>query len=411
MVSKMRIVQHEDDWRNINSALRFGSRGLPGGDSLANLLERNGRKVSCINKPNLTEEEILKACEDYHKTNSKWPGGKTTDPVPGLPNETFRMLDVFLTTGGRGLRGGSSIFKLLVREGRIVILTEPIIIKSCDEHYKLTGKWPHARTKGSVPGLPDETWSSIDESIRGGLRGSINKGELSLARLLEKIRNKVNNLNKPKLTDRLILSASDEYHKLTGNWPSANNKDSVPRLPDETWRKINEALTKGFRGLPGGSSLSNLLEEHGRKLNQKNLPRLTEKKIIRASYLYHKSTGKWPTERTKGPVPGMPNETWTGISIALYSGYRGFAGGNSLAKLLEKNFGRTNHLNRPKLTLKSILIACRKYHSTTGTWPHKRIKDSVPGLPNETWMSINSALAGGWRGLPGGSSLPKLIRK
>ena len=197
-------------------------------------------------------------------------------------------------------------------------------------------------------------------------------------------------------------------------------RSKLQEVPNENWIKINSALAHGSRGLPGGDSiarlleryrglpgndsLSNLLDRGGKKRNPQARSRPTKSVLLKSIAKYHKLTGRWPIKTTKEPVPGLPDETWGSVGQLLIRSYK-----LSLANFLEINFGKSNHLNRPKLTLKSILIACRKYHSKTGTWPHKRIKGSVPGLPNETWVIINSALAGGWRGLPGGSSLAKFL--
>jgi hypothetical protein len=332
--NKLQELQNEN-WNSINTALSHGLRGLSGGDSIANLLERNGRKINRINRPKLTDKIILKACDKYYKLNGKWPKGKDkTHSVPELPDETFRLFDIALNNGMRGLPGGDSLFRFLVRKGRIVIPTLEIILKACDKHYKLNGKWPTKRTTDSVPGLPDETWPSINERLK--------TNESSLAKFLEKNRGRVNYSNKPKLTEKIILDSANEYYKITGSWPSAHCKpNTVPLLRDETWNRINEALTKGFRGLPGNDSLSNLLDRNGKKQNSQ-AHKLTKNKILKSVYKYHKLTNKWPTQRTKEPVPWLPNETWMGINSALSGGWRGLSGKSSLSKLLQ------NHsTNRP----------------------------------------------------------------
>src|SRR5215470_18089384 len=63
------------------------------------------------------------------------------------------------------------------------------------------------------------------------------------------------------MTIRQILAWADEHRRLTGRWPRI---DSEPKgLPiGETWCAVNSALSKGERGLPGGSSLARLLAEH-----------------------------------------------------------------------------------------------------------------------------------------------------
>jgi hypothetical protein len=40
---------------------------------------------------------------------------------------------------------------------------------------------------------------------------------------------------------------------------------SLPGAPDENWQALNMALYVGFRGLPGGDSLAQLLRRNGRR--------------------------------------------------------------------------------------------------------------------------------------------------
>ena len=45
----------------------------------------------------------------------------------------------------------------------------------------------------------------------------------------------------------------------------------VAEAPEETWRAVNMALAQGHRGLPGGSSLSRLLDESRRGTRPRGL--------------------------------------------------------------------------------------------------------------------------------------------
>ena len=178
-----------------------------------------------------------------------------------------------------------------------------------------------------------------------------------------------------------------------------NESMAITCKPHEFWNRIDGALRHGFRGLPGNDSLARLLERYGRKQNHLNKPNLTEEIILKAADEYHNKTGKWPKVVTKDPVPGLPNETWISIHGALRDGLRGLSGRRSLAKLLDQNGRKQNHLNQPNLTEEIILKAADEYHNKTGKWPKVVTRDPVPGLPNETWTSINCALRDGLRGL------------
>ena len=68
----------------------------------------------------------------------------------------------------------------------------------------------------------------------------------------------------PPLTVEQILGWADTYHARTGEWPSSCT-GPVADAPGEKWVNINQSLSDGYRGLPGGDSLAKLLDRHRRK--------------------------------------------------------------------------------------------------------------------------------------------------
>jgi hypothetical protein len=64
---------------------------------------------------------------------------------------------------------------------------------------------------------------------------------------------------KPRLTVKQILTWADEYKTRIGRWPTAHS-GPVVGAAGETWAAVSSALAKGYRGLPGGDSLSRLLQ-------------------------------------------------------------------------------------------------------------------------------------------------------
>lgn len=68
----------------------------------------------------------------------------------------------------------------------------------------------------------------------------------------------------PRLTINQILRWADEYHRLHGRRPTGYSGPIGDT--GEDWGYVDEALRKGFRGLPGGLSLFRLLR--GRYLGQ-----------------------------------------------------------------------------------------------------------------------------------------------
>jgi hypothetical protein len=82
------------------------------------------------------------------------------------------------------------------------------------------------------------------------------------------------------LTAGQILVWADGHHARTGVWPTKQDRHVRDNL-NETWRRIDDALRRGFCGLEGGSSLARLLDRHRRVRNRKALPPLTEDLIVR----------------------------------------------------------------------------------------------------------------------------------
>jgi hypothetical protein len=68
--------------------------------------------------------------------------------------------------------------------------------------------------------------------------------------------------------------------------------------------------------------------------------------------------------------------------------------------------GRT----RPRLTVAQILAWADAHQARTGRWP-SATSGPVGEAPGETWQAINQALRGGWRGLPAGDSLVRLLAR
>jgi hypothetical protein len=64
--------------------------------------------------------------------------------------------------------------------------------------------------------------------------------------------------------------------------------------------------------------------------------RLTVEQILAWADAHRAQTGNWPRANS-GPVIEAPGEKWRAIENALYDGYRGLPGGDSLARLLDRH--------------------------------------------------------------------------
>jgi hypothetical protein len=210
---------------------------------------------------------------------------------------------------------------------------------------------------------------------------------------------------RPPLTIPLILAWADDHHEHTGDFPHTHSGPLLDR--DEVWSAIDGALRLGGRGLPGKSSLPRLLAEHRGYVNKRFQPPLTIPQILQWADAWNRRHGHYP-RRTSGPIPRSNGETWANVGDALVRGHRGLTGGSSLARLLSEERGVPNEKALPHLTIRQILLWCDAHHRRTGKWPKDR-SGPIPEAQGTTWQGVDLALRRGQRGLPGGSSLPRLL--
>jgi hypothetical protein len=112
---------------------------------------------------------------------------------------------------------------------------------------------------------------------------------------------------RPELSEDQVLAWADEHRRRTGYWPTAYS-GRVLANPGENWRKIDNALRYGLRGLPQGSSVAKLLALRRGYRNRAELPPLVPALILTWADTYRARTGAWPTEDS-GPVDGSGGET------------------------------------------------------------------------------------------------------
>jgi hypothetical protein len=383
----------DETWRGLDGALRYGSRGLEGSSSLAKLLAEHRGVRNAKDLPALTEAEILAWADAFHTRNQQWPT-RISGEIEEAPGETWAAADNALFQGLRSLPGGSSLAKLLAeRRGvrniaDLPTLTVEQILAWADAHHQRLGEWPKYDS-GPVVNAPGEMWQNLDAVLRVGLRGL--PGGSSLYKLLTEHRGVRNPTAPPALTKEQILKWADAHHRRTGHWPKQKS-GSIPEAPGETWTAVELALTRGRRGLPGGSSIAQLLDSERGVRNHLDLPPLTIDKILQWVDAHHQRTGKWPVSKP-APIVEAPGETWQRVDAVLRAGCRGMPGGSSLARLLAEHRGVRNHQNLPPLTVEQILKWVRAYHESTGNWP-RRNSGPIDNAPGETWKAVDMALLG-----------------
>jgi hypothetical protein len=284
-------------------------------------------------------------------------------------------------------------------------VTVPQILAWAEDHRRRTGRWPR-RSSGRLAGALGESWVNLDQALRVGLRGL--PGGDSLARLLTRERGMSSPQSQTPLTGSLIVAWAREHLRRTGEWPTTRS-GPVKGQPGETWVGLNSALRYGCRGLPGGDTLHRLLKRRCGVRRSGDRPPLTIDRILAWADRHHERTGDWPRPGS-GKVRGAAGETWRSIDGALRDGHRGLPGGSSLPRLLAEHRGRRNKACLPRLTLRQVLAWADAHQRRTGRWPGVR-SGPVPEAPGESWQAINLALFVGLRGLPGGDSLARLLRR
>jgi hypothetical protein len=121
-------------------------------------------------------------------------------------------------------------------------------------------------------------------------------------------------------------------------------------MPGEDWRNVNAALREGYRTLPGGYSLADLLATARRARTRAAVPHLSIELILVWADAHHRRRGRWP-RRDSGPIPEAPGETWSAVETALREGSRGLPAGSSLYALLKRQrciAGRHSSLSKRK---------------------------------------------------------------
>src|SRR5262249_30449038 len=164
-----------ENWFAVDSALRAGGRGLPGGLSIAKLLEARRGVRNTNRPPPLNIPDILTWIDAFFVREGYYPNVHT-GPIPEAPGETWQAVHDALLVGHRGLPGGSSLAKLLAKERGVrniqdlPTLTIPKIQKWMVAHKRAKGEWP-TRDAGPIPEAPGETWAGVYQAAYKGLRG------------------------------------------------------------------------------------------------------------------------------------------------------------------------------------------------------------------------------------------------
>jgi hypothetical protein len=396
-----------ETWLLVEAALHFGDRGCTGGTTLPRFLAEHWVRIP-PQPPDFTVARILAWADAFYEHTGRRPTIDSGE-VPGTRGITWKMVDDALRAGRTDRPSGLTLPRLLTAARRVCRhddrppLTEEQILAWADAYHGRIGSWP-TKLSGWIVEAPGEAWSHIEYALRKGTRGLA--GGWTLARLLLARRGVRPHLGLPPLDVERILAWADAHHARTRQWPSLTS-GPIREAPGETWRGVNSALEHGRRTLPGGQTLMGLLVERRGAWHASYRPRLSVPVILAWADAFHARTGRWPLSES-GAIAEAPGETWRAINAALSVGLRGLPGGSSLARLLSGDRGVPNGCDVPALSIPEILRWADAHRDRHGTWP---TIDSgrIPEAPRDTWARVHGALVKGVRGLPGGSSLPRLL--
>jgi hypothetical protein len=186
-------ARDDRDWQSIDNALRYGTRGLPGGSTLQQELVKHRGVADRNQTASLTIKQVVAWARAHRRRTGNWPTARS-GPVVERPAVSWRTIDHALQQGRCGGVRGSSLAQLLAQKlgirTRAVIprLNVDTILTWADAHRKRTGNWPYAHA-GPIEGVPGETWKAIDSALRFGYRGL--PGGESLHLLLVRTKRKV----------------------------------------------------------------------------------------------------------------------------------------------------------------------------------------------------------------------------
>lgn len=398
-----------ESWLAIDHSLRRGKRGLPANSSLALLLEEKRGRTHILHRPRLTLEKILAWADRHHERSGRWPIA-ASGPVAGAPGEDWRTINNALNLGHRGLPRGGSLNKVLrTHRGKYdryhaPRLTLNQILAWADSHHARNGEWPN-HLSGPIPEAPGQNWNMIYHALHGGKRGL--KGRSTITRLLVRHRGVRDRSHPPPLTYKQILGWADAHYERTGDWPSRHT-GSIPESPGEKWSLVAKAMQSGSRGLRRPCTLVKLLSQKRPDLYRRSGIPLKRSEILDWIAAHHELTGAVPDPKS-GPVRDQPGETWAAIDASLRSGARGLRGRQSLRELIEGHYVPPYPGCGSALTEARIIRWAESFKQRVGRLPTRTSAYTDPSR-TEKWSVIDIALREGHRGLPGGSSLARLLR-
>lgn len=261
-----------ETWSAVDACLRNGCRGLTGHGSLAQLLSKCSFKRNHLNMSIMTEAQIIAAADKYFEKYGLYPTFKDKHAseffdVSDAP-KTWAGVQSLMRIGGRGLPGNNTLANLLDSSGRRISqrcrpMTEDDVINAMKKFYFDFDRFPR-QTDGDASKYfgRQETWSSVNQCLRKGLRGLT--GGSSIYNIAERLSGIVSRNRCANLNILIILASVARYHLTHREMPRPSSGDASNyfHMNGESWRNIDTSLRQGLRGLKCGSSLVKIIAQH-----------------------------------------------------------------------------------------------------------------------------------------------------
>ena len=147
------------------------------------------------------------------------------------------------------------------------------------------------------------------------------------------------------LTYDIIKEWVKKFYEEHGKYPTRASGSVVyaPKEEPLTWQGVSICLMDGFRGLPGGLSLSDFLNKEMGILTRKYASRITEADVLEWVEKFYDRYGYYPTSKSQEGVD-CPSDygklRWSTVNELLKNGQRGLPGGATLRKFIESKCSR-----------------------------------------------------------------------
>lgn len=298
-------------WSKIDKNISRGLVKIDGITSLHTFLapykEIDGITVEDIidSAPKYTEKslhvsDIIKGAKEHFSETKKWPSCHDYTLISSGPleGESWGTIDKHLRDGGRTLSGGTSLFKLLDKNGLSINISIESIIKAAEAQYKKEDKWPSTSDNREIKmgPLKGKSWKAI---ANGFYRGDFG---LPTDITLPEILRAHNCYDSNKISSFDIVETAKLHKKQTGKWPSSKDSNIIQGGPldGEKWTSIHTAIRDGHRGFEKGThtGLSALLKEEG--CFNRNI--IKDDVIKSIEHYRHERPDQGPTNKTKGRI-------------------------------------------------------------------------------------------------------------